>query len=415
MLQLNILFGLFCGGDGYTMGHSFQTYALRGSEIVFIDDVESGLKCNCTCPGCGEQLIARKGQKRIHHFSHQSSSCEYGYESSLHLAAKAILSTAKMITVPPTYGLFPHSNKGNDSLMAAKTINIDRVELEKQFGSVVPDIVIYTGDKKLFVEIYVTHRVDEEKRKKIEALGISAIEIDLSSTSETITREDLTGILQGDCPEKKWIFNAWAQKSLQALLSYTEDKAIIMRGCALHIDYCPIHIRDFHGKPYANYIDDCIGCDYYFGRKDDSILCSGASLVSTLSDVKLTLEERKALKENLQESIESQNKLIWQALYEKKQETGARADAPRNNTDNKESSTVQNSVREVFKQISNNKIQSVEEANYDASEPVMDDNGWRWMLCTECGSKLRIDNMYTKGSPGNINKGICRKCHKKMK
>ena len=68
-------------------------YATRDGSIVSIDDVKSGLKCGCTCPACGELLIAKKGQKMMHHFAHHSGhTCEYGYESSLHLAAKDILS-----------------------------------------------------------------------------------------------------------------------------------------------------------------------------------------------------------------------------------------------------------------------------------------------------------------------------------
>ena len=35
--------------------------ALKEGKLVYIDDVERGLKCGCTCPACGEALIARKG------------------------------------------------------------------------------------------------------------------------------------------------------------------------------------------------------------------------------------------------------------------------------------------------------------------------------------------------------------------
>lgn len=38
-------------------------YALRHGEIVSIADVESGLKCECTCPACGELLVAKKRAK----------------------------------------------------------------------------------------------------------------------------------------------------------------------------------------------------------------------------------------------------------------------------------------------------------------------------------------------------------------
>ena len=77
------------------------TVAIKNGIITSVDDVESGLKCGCVCPACGEPLVAKKGAKRIHHFAHQSGhNCEYGYESSLHLAAKEILSKSQKIILP---------------------------------------------------------------------------------------------------------------------------------------------------------------------------------------------------------------------------------------------------------------------------------------------------------------------------
>ena len=77
------------------------TYALKNGEIVHISNVDKGLSCGCICPACGERLVAKKGEKMMHHFAHKSgSSCEYGYESSLHLAAKDILLNAKQIVIP---------------------------------------------------------------------------------------------------------------------------------------------------------------------------------------------------------------------------------------------------------------------------------------------------------------------------
>lgn len=31
---------------------------------------------------------------------------------------------------------------------------------------------------------------------------------------------------------------------------------------ALHIDDCPIPAREWEGKPYANYLDDCVHCPF---------------------------------------------------------------------------------------------------------------------------------------------------------
>ena len=78
-------------------------YAFRNGNIVGIDDdnVVSGLACNCICPQCGGRLVAKKGQKVIHHFAHHvKQDCTYGYQTSLHLLAKEILDEADEIYVP---------------------------------------------------------------------------------------------------------------------------------------------------------------------------------------------------------------------------------------------------------------------------------------------------------------------------
>ena len=127
-------------------------YALKGDSIVSISEVESGLKCGCVCPACGEQLIARKGKIMAHHFAHRSGkTCSYGYESSLHLAAKEILSKAQKMTIPSVFLHFPDSYKQDELISKAKEIEIESVELEKHFGSIVPDIVVHTGEKSFFI------------------------------------------------------------------------------------------------------------------------------------------------------------------------------------------------------------------------------------------------------------------------
>lgn len=74
-------------------------YGISGeNKLVHISDVESDKACNCKCPACNTPLIAKKGTVKIPHFAHQSTeTCEYGFETSLHMAAKEILLNTKHI------------------------------------------------------------------------------------------------------------------------------------------------------------------------------------------------------------------------------------------------------------------------------------------------------------------------------
>ena len=164
-----------------------MTYALKDGELIDISSVDRGLKCGCVCPSCNQPLIAKKGEKMVQHFAHKSTDeCEYGYETSLHLLAKEIISKSKKFTIPSVYVEF-HSYKEKEYISQSKEITVDRIELEKSFGGIIPDIVIYCGEKKLFVEIFVTHKIDEEKLNRIKSEDISTIEIDLSKIDREMT------------------------------------------------------------------------------------------------------------------------------------------------------------------------------------------------------------------------------------
>lgn len=273
-------------------------FAIKDGELVNIDDVLSGLKCGCVCPACGAKLVAKKGTKVIHHFAHYAGeNCEYGYESSLHLAAKVILSISKSMTIPAVYVEFPDSYKSKELICEAKEINIDRVELEQRFDNIVPDVVVYSGGKKLYIEIYVTHAIDEKKLKKLIKADTSTIEIDLSNIDESLSKEELTHILLQDSEEKKWKYNSISNKVLHQFYQASDLRHVIGRGFALHVDYCPIHSREWKGKSYANFIDDCLYCKYcichtYDNGYDDGILCSGRLRIDNLSDFKVPLEVR---------------------------------------------------------------------------------------------------------------------------
>ena len=269
-------------------------YALKDGRAMSVENVESGLKCGCICPSCGEPLVAKKGTKRMHHFSHYSGhNCEYGYETSLHLAAKDILSKANRIVLPAVYIHFPNSPKASELYCEAKEIQIERVELEQRFQDVIPDVVIYAGGKQLFLEVYVTHAIDDIKLAKLKKSNISTIEIDLSRKDHSISPKELQSILLNNSEEKKWVYNSIANKYLGYFYMASDQRDIISRGFALHIDNCPIKARTWRGKPYANFIDDCHGCKYCISYQfEGGMLCSGRRRIATIADFHTSENDR---------------------------------------------------------------------------------------------------------------------------
>ena len=167
-------------------------YAINAeNRLMFVDDVPNGLECNCICPGCKEKLIAKNdGKIREHHFAHSSNKeCVTGYQTMIHLLAKAIIFNKKIIP-----GFAP-----NNKILVASEIACE-VRLEEY--NIIPDLLalasvtinyqVIGAVQKLIpfiIEIYVTHKVDDEKAAIIKKSGIPAIEINLSKTEATTADE----------------------------------------------------------------------------------------------------------------------------------------------------------------------------------------------------------------------------------
>lgn len=231
---------------------SHMVYALRHNEIVHISEVKRGLACNCTCPACHARLVAKKGSKRIAHFAHYGANeCQYGYETSLHFAAKKLIQERKKFFIPPVYLRFPNMNKKEDLLYEARNITVDKVELEHREGNIIPDVVLYINGRKLYIEIYVTHAVDNIKAKKIQERGISTVEIDLSSYKKEMTEADLEQELFEEYEHKKWIYN---KHEIEKLNEYKMD-AIKLKCVNSRINNCIVG----NVCPKQKYVEEKIG------------------------------------------------------------------------------------------------------------------------------------------------------------
>ncbi|MEY9097998.1 hypothetical protein ABIA24_000907 [Sinorhizobium fredii] len=151
---------------------------------VRITAATQGLKCDCLCPVCRRPLIARKGSRR-HSFAHYPQdvqrSCVVAGESLLHRFAKDVLAREKYIMRPE---ITARDELGVLQLKPPGKVAFDRVELELEQVDVVPDVVCYLGDRRLFVEFKVTHAVDEAKLRKLRRHDASVMEIDLSAYRE---------------------------------------------------------------------------------------------------------------------------------------------------------------------------------------------------------------------------------------
>ena len=181
-----------------TIAEDFQGH------VVTVDEVVSGLGCNCRCLECGETLIARKGRQRTHHFSHASSkrACRISLESFVHKYAKQLVKESLGLQLPLMPG---HHSEAADSSAWWDFVS---VEEEVWMGDFRPDLVAELHDGPLAVEFAYTSFVDDEKQSKITKRGLRAIEVNLSGLVVAPTIDgliELRRVILHDPSLKVWL------------------------------------------------------------------------------------------------------------------------------------------------------------------------------------------------------------------
>lgn len=199
-------------------------FGLKGNEMVSVDQVPQGLKCDCVCPECGGKLLARRCHNKVDHFAHYKlTDCKSALETSLHKMAKQILSNSTDFRIPDLTIKHP----GNGKVYKVKEsadIQIDEVLVERRLGDIQPDLILSSGEQRLFIEIYVTHKVSADKIDKVKNLGDACIEIDCRDWREMTNIEDFERFLKYGTVKKTWVYNQLAQKKLEELIRLEKER-----------------------------------------------------------------------------------------------------------------------------------------------------------------------------------------------
>lgn len=186
----------------------------------------NGKACDCTCTVCGQSLIARQGSVKIWHFAHAAiTDCPASTESTLHLAAKAVLRSTRRIGLPHydighrhEVKVAPHEwirSNIRHTLPARPAFEFDQVLTEQAFVAdvavlddhgtwtphqgyrIVADAVGVTGSgKQCLIEIAVTHPIDQRKEQVLFAVGHPTVEVHLDHLREHEESPDLIDRVQ---------------------------------------------------------------------------------------------------------------------------------------------------------------------------------------------------------------------------
>lgn len=248
---------------------------LKNQKIVPISDVSDGIKPNLICPDCKSSFIAVQNHKTPH-FKHKSNIvCTGSKETYIHWLSKEIFKTLKEIQLPqilikdlpekPRQQFQYKYNKVIDgnipenfrtkfvkglkkNLNDSKNILIDTVEIEKEFqtdlGNIRVDVVAKIKNKLLFIEPFVTNKLDVNKKKKLLLIKTPTLSIDLNKFIDSngfYTSSELREYLIS-ITGKKWIYlkedtyNRYIGKYIEYLKTEIKNSRELIKQHQIQID-----------------------------------------------------------------------------------------------------------------------------------------------------------------------------------
>jgi hypothetical protein len=204
---------------------STQTgFGLRNGRMYAPADVDAGLACGCNCVGCGALLVAKKGRKKRWHFAHHNveigDSCA---ESAIHAAAKQVLLEQNWLRLPGAYVVVSSQTISGSILQESSTLSEERsvrfecTSAEVWTDGIRPDVIGYRGERKLLVEMYFRHQVDDEKRCKLAKLKLPAIEVDLSDLDVSTGFDAVKERVLHETAHKSWLYLPGEKEERQRL------------------------------------------------------------------------------------------------------------------------------------------------------------------------------------------------------
>jgi hypothetical protein len=179
-------------------------------------------------------------------------------ESLLHHEVKRILERAGQITVPGLDVVEELRTAGHPTLqrrwsVGDRILALTNTRLEHRMRPLIPDVLSEgrAEDGQLFdplvIEVTVTNVIDDERKERIRAQGVAALEIDLSMTGGRVTRSELHRLVVHDATIKRWLHypelvtvRASLQEQMQAERDLRTEAARIAAERRRRIQEAPI-------------------------------------------------------------------------------------------------------------------------------------------------------------------------------
>lgn len=221
-------------------------------EEVYIDDVPSGLACDCVCMACNMPVVARKGEANTHHFAHHAKTssddiqCPFNSDRALYWMCRNILTESKTIRLPALQWQWREPDTGKYQtfdITTEKDIPIDHVAfpftLEQGYDA---DTVILTiGSHKLALRLGINKQFTQsrpdlaENPVKIEEVAYAAVGIHVGNIPQMIKerrkgfRNIVREVVLESVENKVWIYHPKERKPRKLIADKQEAHRLLLQ------------------------------------------------------------------------------------------------------------------------------------------------------------------------------------------
>jgi len=348
-------------------------YAPDASGMLrFIDDVENGIACGCTCPdpSCGQMLVARNGgTKLIHHFAHRQGGCSWPIDNIIvRLAADAVSHAGKMAF--PALDLYDEACREHERIADARTLRVTGVSLERLSGRGAPEIVVTCpgrdgSTRRFAVVVPLTHSLTDKQVDMIVGVGCQDVVV-----------IDLRGAAKA---RKKELGKHFDRNELVAEF---QDPALI---ASIMLD---------ERWPYARWERNARRESVVAERRKKRAELEKARRAQAAAKAEERRREREERERRMAEQAAQ-----WEAERKRLAAELAEAEAERVRREELMSDEGQRAMRiEILKVID------------QQESPAVDALGRRWLKCELCGKVAPETEFSVMGGLGRLNLGKCRDC-----
>ncbi len=247
-------------------------YSQLQGRLVDVHQVPSGKRCGCVCPSCKAPLIARKGNKKIWHFAHDSSSeafqelerCSYSFFVSARMMARQLIGDSLEVALPDFEIVLSGQGAESDypvhvseSVTTSRQVRLHDVVVDAELNGQRFDILGYVGEHSLAFLLTHPGRDGFPLAGNHAESGIGMVAIALDGLKDEFRKlrspddsygDILTNYIANDTTSKKWIFHPRQQQAEEKARAKLA-KALSKKGRAIsHARRASSPIRKLPGR-----------------------------------------------------------------------------------------------------------------------------------------------------------------------